>query len=741
MPPKFNPRLRPSARNSTETTREHESVEASSASAAQEALANNDNEAQDTYGNLEWMHAAESRPDNPTSQSISTPISSAAVGPLSSRRPVQRLKSALPRSSPNPTSNSNAIERPNTRPSGLKFQPKSFIRRSREEREAYEKAEAERKTARQAAEGSSSTKERGGYNGRGRGRGQRGGSAETARWKNERFNISHEASGHLGGSTIPDAATRKSRRGGKSTSETSDPKEQGSASGTSRVKKESARRSEKDKDGDVIMGSSKSKPKRTKVKKEEQGPTYVPSEDELDSDGEKRVNIDDISTINLISSEDEDEDEDEEPILQSRASRGKRRDETPRVPSTSLMPVRIQRQEHVERAVGVNTDASSLTSAELRRRAKKRADAEDSLFLPEYEDADDFSLTKPKLKRKPKDVEFVRNERKWKGVYQDEDTDGGMIKVKDEPKDDGDIVMTGILTGDEVEPTSLADIELTDTPAQRTVEDSHNSLRSQASLEGLEEASEADTLQNVDRLPKIKGYHGLRPIHYSEEEEEDDILAEIAEIMLSKSDVLDGTTSVRPACSTGAPDDDSDLEIDNEDTYFQRGGREEVYLFQLPPFVPSLRDMSKPASKSEDKKKNKAVPLDVPRSSASNTQTTSQVKDEPVIKADPDELAHESALSHAYTSDSFHSSGGHGGTLTVYAKGSMFATWGGMRFEIGKEGTGAKLSQELLVTDFERTVTKVEDESRWEEIVDVGKKGWAMGQTRPGHVCVPELLL
>ncbi|CAF9934702.1 MAG: hypothetical protein ALECFALPRED_006067 [Alectoria fallacina] len=733
MPPKIKSGPRQSARNNRGTTQEHESLEVLSAPSSKEALANDDNEIQDISGNAEQMDAPEIQPEISASRGVSASTASIVAGSPPPRRSLQRLKSALPGNSPSPASISNSAYGSDNRPSGLKFKPKSFIRRSKEEREAEEKAEAERRAARQAAGGTSSTSDRGGYYGKGRGRGQRGGFGDMSRWKNERFNLSHEASGHLGGSTIQEVATSRNRRGGGFRSGTSGPSESASTNGTSRVKKESAVKPEKDRDGDSIMSSSTSKVKWAKVKKEDQGPAYLSSDGELDSDGGERVNIEDINAINLVSSEDEDE----EPIPRSRMSKGKRREARPQVPGSNLMPVRIQRQEHVERAVGV--DASSLTSAELRRRAKDRAEARGSLFLPEENEADVLSATKPKVKRKPKDVEFVRNERKWKGVYQDEDEMEGVAKIKDEPRDDKDVMMTDKPIGDEeAEPIPLDEIDLVNTSSQNTVNDSNGTLKPRASLEGPGEVPEGHALpQASKRIRRIKGYHGLRPVEIPEEDEEDDIFAEIAGIVLMKSDVPMDTSG---PSFTNVPDDDDDLDMDRKNSYFLKGGKEEVYLFQLPPVVPSLRDISKAASRSEDKRKNKAVTAEAPRSSASKTPFAVQIKDEPNIKPDPDELHHETVVPYAYTSDSFHSLGGRGGVLSIHAKGSIFATWGGMSFEISKEGTGAKLAQELIMTDFESAVTKVEDESRWEEKVDVGKMGWAMGQTHPGHVCIPELL-
>ena len=724
MPRKIKPRPRQSARNNPDTTLELDTVEALSAPSPKEALTNDDNGAQDTSSNTDRIVAPETQPESSTSQGISASTPSAGAGSPPPQRSVQRLQSALPRNSSNPASNLNTVEGSNSRPTNLKFKPKSFIRRSKEEREAEEKAEAERRAARQAAEGTSSTNDRGAYYGRGRGR---GGFGDMNRWKGERFNISHEASGHLGGSTIQDGVTRKSRRGGGFRSATLGSSEPPSTNATSRDKKESTVKPEKDKDGDVDMGSRTSKSKRTKFKKEEQGPTYISSEGELDSEDGERVNIEDISTVNLVSSEDEDE----EPFQGSRKSKGKGREGTPRFPNSNLMPVRIQRLEHVER-----------TSAELRRKAKARAEAEGSLFLSQQEEADALSPTRPKVKRKPKELEFVRDERKWKGVYQEEDDKMGMVKIKTEPKDEEDVVMTDKPVGDEeIEPILFEDIEVDKSSTQRAVKDNDHTPGLQASHESLGDTIGADVPQPGVRSPRIKGYHSLRPVNLSEEEEEDDILAEIAEIVSSRCDVSVGTSNPERASSKKPPDEDDDLDMDHEDTYFQKGGREAVYLFQLPPVVPSLRDTSKVIPKSEDKKKNKAVSPDLSRSSASNNPFAAPIKDEPVIKADPDELSHETAVPHAYTSESFHSTGGRGGVVSVHAKGSMFATWGGMSFEITKEGTGAQLAQELMMTEFASAVTKVEDEGRWEEKVDVGTKGWAMGQIEPGHVCVPELLL
>ena len=44
------------------------------------------------------------------------------------------------------------------------------------------------------------------------------------------------------------------------------------------------------------------------------------------------------------------------------------------------------------------------------------------------------------------------------------------------------------------------------------------------------------------------------------------------------------------------------------------------------------------------------------------------------------------------------------------------------------------------MTEYASEMVKVEndEDQKWEEKVDVGQKGWTMGQTQWGYKCVPE---
>ena len=363
----------------------------------------------------------------------------------SARRPARRLASLR---NPSPTTSREAMERTST---GLKFQPKSVQRRNKEEREAAEQAEAERLQARLPGSTISNDAERGGFMNRRRGRG-------GTRGVDDRLSGAG-ASGHLGGSTRQERSSRRARapgmfgprsRGGDSggeswgrgrgavpdgvTSTGADISRSDAAREpiNTRRKKVSTVKTETDKDGDVVMDKTSKK----KIKKEP-GITYGTSSSDSEYDGKKgrRINIEEID---LVSSDEDEGDEDDD---------SKRKERANLLKVWNPKPVRFHREEHVERAVGVNTDPTTLTSAELRRRAKERQDAQGSMFLGSGDEAI-VPTTKTKGRGKTKDVEFIENKRKWKGVYQDDDDAEGSVRVKTEPQDDDAMITTAQLAGE-----------------------------------------------------------------------------------------------------------------------------------------------------------------------------------------------------------------------------------------------------------------------------------------------------
>ncbi|KAL6712707.1 hypothetical protein ACLMJK_009729 [Lecanora helva] len=730
MGPKAQPRRKPPARGDQSAVQEQRSTEAS------HKLSN----------------------DSPSFNILpgaASPANAAASSPPP-RRPVERLASVLPRNSSTPISNPHG----ESRPAPLKFKPKSFIRRSKEEREAVEKAEAERQAARLPAEGGGSINDRGGYSGRGRG----GSFGDMSRWKQERFNLSQGgATGFLGGSTMPDPSLSRRGRGGRgggggsggrggtggARADKSGSVEDASAKGGARVKKEPAVKPEKDKDGDTVMTSSagNSKPKRTTIKTENQAPTIVSSEDELDSDGAERVNIE---RINLVTDDESTDDE----IIQSSVARGKKRQRDPYIHSESLRPVRVQRQEHVERAVGVHTDSNQLTSAQRRAKAKERLEAEGSLFLPQDDGPGDSYAPKAKSRKKPKDVEEVGNKRVWKGVYQDDDEeDNHSIKIKDEPNNDNVMVVDVPTKEKERDPDAMEiDEEGTapmieplqnpppiidkDLKTVKVVEDSNSmtNLEPERSLGELEERARTDPGHGaLDHLEQ-EYWKLIFKEKYVDTVLENDI-----------NDIISFLNDPNPEPSTKVKDDEEPTDLHNEANLFNKSGHS-YNIFNLPCILPSLRDAAqKPPTASEKKSKpdtskpssSKSKPLPPSRNPfASNPP----IKPEPAIKPDPDGTTPPAPGTYRSPSFIFPPSGNIG-TLRVHQKNRFSTDWGGLPMQV-KGPDGVETVEELVVTRrFERELGRVErgGDVGEQRVRGWGEKGFGMGQQGEGWTCVPEL--
>ena len=776
MPPKGQPRGRQHARNTRGAADNSELTRALSAPSLKEPLTTNDGVVDDISTEVEHSSTQATRyadnvvPDPPPSEIPNLAPGTTAGSPPAARRSVQRLASVLPRSSSNAPSNSAGADGSEPRLASLKFKPKSNARRSKEEREAFERAEAERLAARQAAGDAANIADRGGFYGRGSGRG----FGDMNRWKNERFNLSREASGHLGGATLREGTPRRGRggRGGITGGHESGTGAGGgggagaSAGGTHsdssnpRVKNEPRVKPEKDRDGDVVMTSptSNSKPKRAKVKKENQGAIYVSSEGELDSDGGKKKK--NIERINLISSDEDDEDDEEGGISRSEVAKGKQRERTPHIPNNLLRPVRIQRQEHVERSVGVNTDASSLTSAELRRRAIERHETGGRLFQSDDE-AEILTTPKAKTRRKPKDVEFVRDERKWKGVYQDEDDKHPIVKVKDEPTDDNE-VMAIERPMPSREPKDDDNAMVVDTPipdsesgpmaineedsgvplhtaVQEPIAKASENLKITETVDKSGGAPEDEILPRPDERPlRTGGYIGPEEVYSTEEDEQ--FLAELDAILAVQSGLQEEASGSKTVPSSRIHEEDGDIHMDNkaEPVFLDDDEGRCGYVFQLPPIISSLRDVAKkPTSPKLERKPTPKTSISQPTSATPNNPFNAPPKNDPAIKSDPDTPA-EPAYPNAYIAGGLNAPGGQAGVINIHSKGSIRVHWGGTSLEISKGESGSMIPQELVMTNFMSGLMKVEDESRWEEKMDVGEKGWAMGQTQEGFVCVPD---
>ncbi|KAL9640805.1 MAG: hypothetical protein Q9164_000040 [Protoblastenia rupestris] len=737
MPSKATPRRRQPLRGARATSVEHESIrEQLSASSSKEPYQTDEKDDEQEHTEL----AAPNSSNPPLSNHIDShdrstygPASSITSPPPSSRPRRDRLTSVLPQNSGHSAS----------RPKNLKFQPKTFLRRDKTERDRLEKAEAERQAARQGGS-STSAHSRGAFSERGRG--GYDGKGDLRRNRNE---VSHQASGPLGGGVVKEKALPSSRstRGGARGTVARDMSVEEMESipaemSTTRVKPEPIVKPEAERgvEADVVRFSSRPKnsatASKTKVKKEEDGAVYLSDDAEWDDDRAPKV---DIQQINLIS-----DDEDEDQVEPSEAAKGKQRERKPKTPTWQFRPVRLQRHEHVERHVGVNTDASSLTSAELRKRAKERQEADGPLFLSEGA-ADVISKLGSRERGKGRDLKFVRGRRKWKGVWQeDEDED---IKFKEEPVEEGTNLIHDNRAEEERPGSDVMEVDVEQATAGAKAPATIDEEVLPDADDDAVQANDARVFkdgalpQPVERGLKIKGFKNTDSILLADEEEseghEDTDFADIIELW-KKFHERDEDNAIVTAAATSVKDLNDGQNSEASDLKGDAYREQRPYLMQIPPIVPSLRDSTKPTSKIKTEDKHRAT-KPVPESSANPFSTP--IKSDPDIKDDPDAMTTEPNIPNAYTVTTLQPPPGRIGTITMYDSGRMIADWGGTTLEVKRESHEAGFSQEVLLTEYESTMIKVEGKETWEETIKVGggtRKAWSVGNIEGGFVGGPD---
>ena len=689
MSPKVQPRRQQPARGAA---RAKATEEPQAPSSPKESITPDNNHRDVSLGPRE-AGASEKSPSQDVAQ---TSLPASTVATAAGSPPRRRL---APLQSRKRGGLNAAAEVPDYRSGKLKYQPKDYVRTSKAEREAIQKAEEEKRQSR-LAEGfvpTLSSGGRGGFQSRG-GRGLYGGGMN-------RFS-SREASGHLGGSSASEGGRKKGARGGGILARVSIPSKSAKP-GSSGLKKDSTVKPEKDKDGDVVMSTATVR-RRQAIKQEERGPTYVSSDEELDATEGPRVNIE---HINLISDDDLDT---EQPEASSHDGRREREKQT-RVSAWNLKPIRVDRHEHVERVVAVavtdNTDASSSTSAEFRREAKERGDVERSFVLADNNETEISKTDRVKRRSKPKDIEFLRNERRWKGVYQDDEDQDIDATVKIEARDDDDI-------------------DLVDGPAPSLTAD-WEAIAPEATAEDV-------NLLHKRKRSQKKKIKLIKPVIQTEEdrqewaryEEDLRILGEELGPIKLDADVKETLDeNGKPSTANESPKETKD----------NREGL--VYLFQLPPIMPQVLTAAEKEILLKPKQESKP---DEQKGKDKKPGTSKLAATDPKSKPEHTEsLSTDSKNPLAFTAPDLARPVGCVGKLRVYDTGRAMATWGDASLEVSRGGEGALL-QEVLMTDYERTMVKIDEgvkergQARWEEQISLGEKGWAFGELAGGFVMVPD---
>ncbi|KAL9029208.1 MAG: hypothetical protein Q9196_002529 [Gyalolechia fulgens] len=759
MPPKVQPRALTQRRSGRFAATEELSTPSSKEDLAAD---NNIQEASDEVSGINVGVRQDAPDPTPATQiaSARSPIASPAP-----RQPIERLASLR---GPGRFVEPHKSIHPDSQVKKLKVQPRSSIRRSKEEREATERAEAERLHARLGA-GSGSSNDvsgRADFGSRGVTRGALSGVSN--RWQNERYSGSG-ASGFLGGATPAEdkrqrlSFSTRSRGGGRSSMLSGVSRDSTDADAKARVKREPGARNgkAKDGDGDVVMSGSGQR-KSTRVKTEQNALPLEESDDELMElePAGRRINIE---NINLIS----DPESSDGAIATGDEGKGKGKSSTPRASASSFMrPIRLARHEHVQRSIGVNTDPSSVTSAELRRQAKARGDAQGSLFLPEAADLQDGKVTKAKKKARPRDVEFIKNERKWQGVYQDAEDDDKSVKIKTEPKEQDDTMLA-----DREDPsgTAVSQNMLT----QGIPAPSEDGAADQPFESTAITASGRKTLPRP-RVRRAKALAHRKPVLQTDEDREEwgrlksDVARIRAELLMPEPDSQQADTP------TDANDAVNVEEMKAKDvTKDKKEGL--VYLFQLPPTMPDIEDPRMRRTRrlsqaqktdSEDQQEPSAAasaggqrittkdPKTAKPKRTTGPKPATTATHDPTVKSEPAD-----AESKTPTTESAHSKHAipptpflvapHGtlGHVRLDAEGFPSASWStDFRLDVGKASDYGALQEvvlmksekvELAVKERRRGRVKREEGEK-EEGTKCGEEAWAVGQMGGGFVMTPD---
>ncbi|KAI4139966.1 MAG: hypothetical protein LQ340_007946, partial [Diploschistes diacapsis] len=416
----------------------------------------------------------------------------------------------------------------------------------------------------------------------------------------------------------------------------------------------------------------KGKGRGTGTKEEEADEMNVYDGDMDEYDG---IDVDFIDDVDLVNDE-------EMAAGMSRPSGSSRNDG---FAGWGLNPVRLRREEHIKRAAGVNTDASSATSAQIRQKAKEAGVDASEVTVVADEGSAAPKIKAVKSKGKARDVEFVRDEKKWQGVFTDEDV--VEPKIKQEDADD----------------VHMADVPSITATGQTAV--------SPPSTPPIDKEMPPPPVPQKEAKPKRRRQswqHFNKPVlqtqeDYAEWERYKEDMANLAEeLSISKIEPI--------------KDADGGTDITEADPVDRR--QDLVYLFQLPPILPNLVTPSQATQLDESKTqdptgydgqpganiqpdgiRSAGNPQQLGKANASRPDTSqTKIKQEEDTK-DPN-LTNVSGPRLDISAATEEDFVGPVGTLTVYESGVTALDWGGVEFELGI-GVGSHLQEVVILDDGE----------------------------------------
>ncbi|ODH12675.1 hypothetical protein ACO22_08027, partial [Paracoccidioides brasiliensis] len=358
-----------------------------------------------------------------------------------------------------------------------------------------------------------------------------------------------------------------------------------------------------------------------------------------------------------------------------------------------LRPIRVERQEHQERSVGVNTDSSLHKSAELRRqaKAKEKHGGDESLFVQDSEDEDAESVIESE-----EEVEITSENALGRAAQSE-------VRIKQEPTEDGDVLMVDTL------PQATGDSALTPAPPKpKTKKKKKKKKKKRVAIQD----------------PRSK-------LQTEEERQEWDLHEQDIEHIKQTLGTI--TTHDKPAEgeeAAGREDEDKALEAPKD----ERSGR--LFLIQFPPMTPNLIAQT-PAADAMDQ--------DVVETGAQTT-TTQNPAIPSIKKEDTDNLAilkptsvinnNTNGVSQFITAVNSSLPPGRVGKLNIHQSGRATIDWGGISFDLTK-GSDVDFLQDAIVASEGNPKVSGEDggtslEEPRETLV------WAMSQVTGKFVVTPD---
>ena len=421
-----------------------------------------------------------------------------------------------------------------------------------------------------------------------------------------------------------------------------------------------------------------------KVKKEQFEGGSISSDQEDEEEGPKQ----DIDYINLVSSGDEEEHigADGKPIT-SRV----------RIKSPGLAPIRIQRREHVPQDIAIKEESRE------RSRSNRDSSSRNKSQLS----------TSRKGKRRAKDVEVVKSESTWKGVYVDDD-DG--IKIKSEAPEDDTIAVDNI---SETRSDGEAREEIEE-EKEEVAKEQQPQLSSSSPEKSKKDINK--TVKHRHRKHSFRDTKGM--FNTVEDRQEWNRHQESLKVLrdeLGQLDLAQPTT-----------DAEGDVQMGEAASLHHDKKSDRVYLFQFPSVMPGLTvtaEDGKAPNQADDvlELQDTTVTPQIQTETEAGPATFGQ---EAVKVEDDDEKEASSANERSTLWPPI--SSGKVGKLQVHESGRATLSWGGTSFEIAM-GTDAHFLQDVVLARMPSQQHQSGGHTRGEEGVAM-----AMGQVRGKFVVTPD---